>query len=161
MKTQYKHKWISKITCTKGSSCRSYPCPYNYCLVNQRPSLSFRSTESTILTLYPEGNHRWALSHRVESHTAGQLRRPKHMRGVREHGKIWSEKYLGARTSCLRGTVGRPAGIQGLATEEVAYLWWSPIGTGLGESQFQIHSQICHVLIPNAFIQQYWHIYFA
>ena len=31
------------------------------------------------------------------------------------------------------------------------------------EFQFQIHSQICQVLIPNVFIQQYWHIaqYFA
>ena len=44
------------------------------------------------------------------------------MRGVREHGKIRSEKYLGPRTSCLRRTVGRPAGIQGLAGEEVADL---------------------------------------
>ena len=35
--------------------------------------------------------------------------------------------------------------------------------SGLGESQFQIHSQIFQVLIPNVFIQQYWHIaqYFA
>ena len=44
------------------------------------------------------------------------------MRGVREDAKIWSEKYLGPRTSCLRGTVGRPAGIQGLAGEEVVDL---------------------------------------
>ena len=44
------------------------------------------------------------------------------MRGVREHGKIRSEKYLGPRTSCLRRTVGRPAGIQGLAGEEVVDL---------------------------------------
>ena len=58
----------------------------------------------------------------MESHTAGQLRRPKRMRGDREHGKIGSEKYLGPRTSCLRGTVGRPAGIQILASEEVADL---------------------------------------
>ena len=58
----------------------------------------------------------------MESHTAGQLRRPKCVRGVREHGKIGSEKYLGPRISCLRGTVGRPAGIQDLASEEVADL---------------------------------------
>ena len=58
----------------------------------------------------------------MENHTAGQLRRLKHMRGVREHGKIGSEKYLGPRKSCLRGTVGRPAGVQGLATEEVVDL---------------------------------------
>ena len=58
----------------------------------------------------------------MESHRAGQLRGPKHMRGVREHGKIRSEKYLGPRTSCLRGTMARPAGIQGLGTEEVADL---------------------------------------
>ena len=58
----------------------------------------------------------------MESHTAGQLRRTKRVRGVREHGKIRSEKYLGPRTSFLRGTVGRPAGIQGLASEEVADL---------------------------------------
>ena len=44
------------------------------------------------------------------------------MRGVREHGKIESEKYLGPRTSCLRGTVARPAGTQGLASEDVADL---------------------------------------
>ena len=58
----------------------------------------------------------------MESHTAGQLRRPKLMRGVRKHSKIGSEKYLEPRTSCLSGTVGRPAGIQGLASEKVADL---------------------------------------
>ena len=58
----------------------------------------------------------------MESNTAGQIVRPKCMRGVREHGKIGSEKYLGPRKSCLRGTVGRPAGIQGLANEEIADL---------------------------------------
>ena len=58
----------------------------------------------------------------MESHTARQLRSQKHVRGVRERGKIGSEKYLGPRISCLRGTVGRPAGIQDLASEEVADL---------------------------------------
>ena len=42
------------------------------------------------------------------------------MRGVREHGKIGSQKYLGPRTSCLRGIVGRSAGLKGLESEEVA-----------------------------------------
>lgn len=58
----------------------------------------------------------------MESHTAGQLRRPKRARGVRADGEILSEKYLGPSESCLRGTVGRPAGIQGLAGEEAADL---------------------------------------
>lgn len=45
--------------------------------------------------------------------------------------------------------------------EVAADLWCPPVRTAPGESWFQIHSQICQVLILNVFIQPYWHVYFA